>query len=343
MVKIIEDKKFSELTTFKVGGPIKYYAEAKSEEDVKEVADFAKEKNLPIFVIGGGSDILVSDKLFDGVVVHYTGDSVSLEESGEFSLITSEAGKNWDDLVEFAVAKNLGGIECLSGIPGTVGAAPIQNIGAYGQELKDTFVSLRAFEIEKGKFRTFYPEDCDFGYRESIFKNPEYWQKFIITSVSLNLKKNADPQVVYESLINYMKENNVHDVNLRNVRDAVLAVRKSKFEDPKEVGNAGSFFKNPVIEKVQAEKLIKEYPGISCRETKDGRYKCFAGWFIEKAGWKGKTHKNAGVSPRHALVLINPEGKATATEIVELSEKVAKDVEAKFGVTLTPEVQFINF
>lgn len=341
-VKFIKNKKFKDLTTFRVGGGIKYYVEISSKNDIPKVVAYAKENKLPIFIVGGGSDILVSDKLFQGIVVKFIGKKIILKNENGTWLITSEAGAIWDDLVKFAVSKNLGGIECLSGIPGSVGAAPIQNIGAYGQELKETFVDLEAYDIEKEKFVTFDKEMCGFGYRESVFKLFENWQKYIITEITLSLIKDAPPLVLYDSLKNYLLENNIKKTTLQSVRDAVLAVRKSKFEDPKVVGNAGSFFKNPVIEKEHAKYLMENFPGIICRETADGKYKCFAGWLIENAGWKGKTYKNAAVSPRHALVIINPSNKATSKDILELAEKITEDVYKKFKITLTPEVQLIN-
>jgi UDP-N-acetylenolpyruvoylglucosamine reductase len=336
---------FSDLTTLRVGGKIKKYFTVRTKNEIQEALKYAKTNNLPVFVIGGGSDILVSDSDFNGVVVKYTGDEHSLtsrtENSETIIDIKAQGGMNWDRLVEYAVSRNLQGIECLSGIPGTVGAAPIQNIGAYGQELKDTFVSLTAYDIEKEKYVIFTNKDCKFGYRESIFKNKKYWQKYIIVSVTLRLKY-ADPEVGYESLISYITEQGIKDPTLKEVRRAVLKIRSGKFEDPKKVGNAGSFFKNPVLEKSEFEKIIKKHPDLGYFETV-GKYKVFAGWLIDKAGWKGKTYKTAGVSPNHALILINPEGRATASDILELSEKIIADVYDKFDIKLEREVQLINF
>ena len=332
-------KNFRDLTTFRVGGKIKYYQEVKNRKEVIAAVSFAKENNLPVFVLGGGSDILVSDKEFNGVVIKYTGDS--MRRTGD--RVTVEAGAEWDEFVEYTVSQNLQGVECLSGIPGTVGAAPIQNIGAYGQELKDTFVSLTAYDIDKGKFVEFNKDQCKFAYRESIFKREENWQKFIITNVTLRLKKGGKPDVKYESLKEYQKLKNSKTPKLQDVRSAVLAIRAAKFKNPKGVGNAGSFFKNPIIKKLLFEKLIKKYPEIPCRDNGDGTYKCSAGWLIENTGWKGKTYKSAGVSANHALVLINPKGNARASDIIELSEKITADVYKKFGVKLEKEVQLINF
>jgi len=332
-------KTFRELTTFKVGGKIRHYKEVASRDEVVDAVKFAKETKLPVFILGGGSDILASDKDFSGVVIHFTGKKFHIDDS----TVTAEAGMGWDDLVEEVVQKNLQGIECLSGIPGSVGAAPIQNIGAYGQELKDTFVVLTAYDIEKEIFVEFNNKDCLFDYRESCFKEKENWQRFLIIDITLRLNKNTKPLVKYDSLKNYLTEKDISNPTLKEVRDGVRMIRKAKFEDPKDVGNAGSFFKNPIVNKETAEKLILGYPDISCRLQPDGTCKCFAGWFIEKAGWKGKTYKSAGVSPRHALVLINPNGNANAKDIIELSERIINDVDKKFGVKLEREVQLINF
>ena len=297
-------KTFRELTTLRVGGEIKYYKEVKNQAEIVSAVKFAKRNNLPIFVLGGGSDILVSDKDFEGVVIKYAGKSIQYRVSSIEYLVTAEAGLEWDKLVEYAVKNNLQGVECLSGIPGTVGASPIQNIGAYGQELKDTFVVLTAYDIQKEKFVTFKNKDCCFSYRESIFKKKKHWQKFVITDITLKLRKYEDK-----------------DLELQTIRDEILRVRSEKLPDPKEIPNAGSFFKNPIIEgnKISAARLI------------------------EDAGWKGKTYKNTGVSPQHALVIINRNGKATAKEIIELSEKIIADVDKKFGIKLEREVQLINF
>lgn len=337
-IKIITDKKFSDLTTFRVGGPIKYYVEVGNDEEIKAAFQFAKENKIKIFILGGGSDILVSDEPFDGLVLKYIGTEILVD--GE--MVTAEAGAVWDDVVKKAVDENLQGIECLSGIPGSAGAAPVQNIGAYGQEIKDTFEKLEAYDIALGKKVTFTNIDCNFSYRESIFKNKEYWQKYLITKIFLKLKKNGAPSVKYESLKKDLDDND-QEYSLKTVRESVLKIRAGKFENPNVIGNAGSFFKNPIIDKEKALTLMENFPEISCRLQDDGRYKCFAGWMIESAGWKGKTYKTAGVSPRHALILINPTGTAKAQDVHDLSEKIIEDVYKKFGVKLDKEVQFINF
>jgi UDP-N-acetylmuramate dehydrogenase len=297
---------------------------------------YAKQNNLPIFIIGDGSDILVSDKEYNGVVIKYVGQNISFNEDGT---VVSEAGVDWDRLVEESITRCLQGLECLSGIPGTVGASPIQNIGAYGQELANTFVKLTAYDIEKRKFVTFNIVDCKFGYRDSVFKRKDYWQKYIICKVTFKLSKKSSVKANYESLKKYLFSENPTPQEIRN---AVLTARSEKLENPKEVGNAGSFFKNPIIDLSKKEKLEAEYKDISIHPF-ENKFKVSAAWLIEKAGWKGKTYKTAAVSPKHALILINIDGKAKPEDVYELSEKIISDVFDKFGIKLEREVQLINF
>lgn len=333
-MKILEDKSFKDLTTFHIGGNIKYYAEVKNEDEVFEALDFAKSKNLPIFIIGGGSDFLASEKVFEGLVIKYTGSGYSISDD----VITGDGGMVWDDLVKIAVENELAGIECLSGIPGTVGASPIQNIGAYGQEVKDRFLKLEAIDIEERKKVEFTGNDCKFGYRESIFKDKKYWQKYLIINVSFKLKKGGNPGVIYESLKGVIGEN----PTLTDVREAVLKVRAQKLEDPKIFGNAGSFFKNPIIDAAKKEDLEFRFPDVKIFPS-GNLYKVSAAWLIDKAGLKGKEFGGAAVSTKHSLILVNKSGSATADDVFSLSETIIKKVFDKFGVRLEREVQLINF
>lgn len=328
--------KFSDLTTFKLGGQIKKYVEIKNKGDIPEIISGAKKERLSIFIIGGGSDILVSDKEFEGLAIKYVGNTISFGGRGT---VTAEAGVDWDKLVEESVENDLQGIECLSGIPGTVGGAPIQNIGAYGAELSDVFESLEAFDIDKEKFVTFSKEDCKFGYRESVFKQKDHWQKYLICNVTLKLVKNGKPKADYESL---KKRITSSSPTLSEIRNAVLATRAEKLEDPKVVANAGSFFMNPIINSNEKIRLESVFPDIKIFPFGD-KFKASAGWLIEKAGWKGKSFRTAGVSEKHALILINKDGKAKANDVFDLSEKIIEDVYKKFGLKLEREVQFINF
>ncbi len=322
--KIVNGFSFKDLTTLRIGGKIKHFFEVKDKDELVERVRFANENKLPIFTIGGGTDIAVADEDFNGVVIKYIGTSYIFKVDGSEILVTAEAGMLWDDLSKIAVDKNLTGIECLSGIPGSVGAAPIQNIGAYGQELKDTFVNLTAYDIENEKFVKFTNEECKFGYRESIFKQKEYWQKFVIIDITLALKPYSDS-----------------DLELQTIRDEVLRVRGEKLVSPDEVPNAGSFFKNPIIEESKKKELEKEFPEIKSFPFED-KFKLSAGWLIEKSGWKGKSLGPVAVSAKHALVITNPEGRGTFKDIKKLADKIIDDVDKMFGVKLVPEVQYIN-
>lgn len=320
------------MTTFHIGGEIGPYLELKNKGEVTQKVQAAKKTGLRIFILGDGSDILASDTNFGDFVLRYTGNRFKINDN----YITAEAGMKWDDLVKIAVENNLQGLECLSGIPGTVGASPIQNIGAYGVELKDNFVSLEAYNIEDEKFETFDKEKCQFGYRDSIFKQKSHWQKFIIISVTFKLKKNGKPSVNSESL--KIKPNST----LFEVRNVVLETRKIKLEDPKEFGNAGSFFKNPIIDEKQKERLLSDYPDIKIFPFEE-KFKVSAAWLIENARLKGKELGGAAVSSKHALILINKTGKATAKDVYNLSKLVISEVYKKFGIRLEREVQLINF
>lgn len=332
-------KYFKDLTTFKIGGPIKYFREVKNESQIRETSDFARKNGLKIFILGAGSDILVSDADFDGVVIKYTGNSV--QRTGD--RVTAEAGVKWDDLVKLAVENNLQGLECLSGIPGTVGAAPIQNIGAYGQEVKGTLLKLRAFDFSKNKFVEFTNSDCQFGYRESIFKKKQNYQRFLISAVTFKLNQDKEPCVEYESLRNHLAAEGKGYPSLQDVREAIVALRRQRLEDPRKVPNAGSFFKNPIVSTVKADKLKKKYPDMPFFVQGSNKIKLFAAWLVEKAGWKGETLGGVAVSDKNALILINKSGKAKARDVAGLSGKIIKDVKKKFGIVLEPEVQFINF
>ena len=342
-INIKKNIPLSKLTTFRVGGHAKYYAEVKDKKELMDAILFAKDKSLPVFVLGGGSDILLSDEGFKGLVIRYKGKKFSFSEKNGQVLATAGAGLNWDDLVRASVEKNLQGIECLSGIPGSVGAAPIQNIGAYGQELKDVFIELTAYDIKDNKFVNLDKKECEFSYRESIFKKPKNKGRYFITEIKLQMKKGAKPTITYKSLKDFIKEKSIKNPSLNQIRAAVLELRGQKLEDPKVLGNAGSFFKNPIVEKRAVDALLEKYPQMPFYPADGDKYKLFAGWLIDKAGWKGKRVKGAMVSKNNALVLTNPEGRATAKDVRKLSDDIKKDIKAKFGVVLEPEVQFIGF
>ncbi|MFV1917724.1 MAG: UDP-N-acetylmuramate dehydrogenase [Patescibacteria group bacterium] len=345
MAKINIRKKvpLAELTTFKVGGYAKFFTEVQSSKELAAASRFAKKNSLPFFILGGGSDILISDKGFGGLVVRFVGKSIDFIPEKGHVIVTASSGVIWDDLVKESVKKGFQGVECLSGIPGTVGAAPIQNIGAYGQELKDVFVELNAYDFKTGRFLKFNKARCKFDYRESIFKRPSHKGRFFITGITIKLYKEKSRTLTYESLTSYLKKKHISKPSLEQVRNAVLTIRGQKLDDPAVLGNAGSFFKNPIVTKTSLERIQKKYPEVPYYSAGAKKVKLFAGWLIENAGWKGRKHKNAKVSSRNALVITNPKGRATAKEVKELSDKISHDVYKKFKIKLEPEVQFIGF
>jgi UDP-N-acetylmuramate dehydrogenase len=343
MKRIRRNVPLAKKTTFNIGGTAAYYCEADNEKELKDAVRYAKKEKLPIFILGGGSNVLLDDSGFDGMVIRLTGKGIKVEKEGKTTVtLRVSSGEVWDDLVKFAVKKNYQGIESLSGIPGLVGAAPVQNIGAYGQELKDVFTKLRAYDQKMDKMRVFKREDCKFGYRDSTFKNGANKGRYIILSVTLVLNKGKEPEVIYNTLRDYLRKKKIIKPLVSDVRMAVLDLRKKKLEDPKSICNAGSFFKNPIVDTKTFKLLKVKNPDMPFFELKGGKYKLFAGWLIEKAGWKGKKHGNASVSSKNALVLTNTKGKATFSEIHSLSNMIIEDIKEKYSVVLEPEVQVVG-
>lgn len=333
----------AEKTTFKVGGAAEYYCEVDNEEALVKAVSFAKKQKLPIFILGGGSNVLLSDKGIKGLVIKFTGRGIRIVKESDSSVILEvQAGEVWDDLVKYTVKKKLQGVECLSGIPGTVGAAPVQNIGAYGQEMKDVFRKLTAFDRKRDKVVVFFRDDCQFGYRDSIFKKNKHKGRYIIMSVFIVLNKGKKANITYNNLINYLKRKKITNPSIADARTAVLVLRKLKLEDPNNRYNAGSFFKNPIVDTKTFKLLKVRNSNMPFFELKNGKYKLFAGWLIERAGWKGKKYGNASVSKKNALVIVNPEGKASSEEINQLSNKIIEDIKMKYGVELQPEVQVVG-
>jgi UDP-N-acetylmuramate dehydrogenase len=291
----------------------------------------------PLLIMGSGSNILFTSD-FEGTIVLTGLKGIKIEEESEESVIISAgAGVIWDTLVEWSVLKGFGGLENLSLIPGLVGAVPVQNIGAYGIEAKDTMVKVKTISTHDGSIRYFTNEECKFGYRSSIFKNSEKGN-YLITRVYFKLKINPVADLSYGTLKDEVMK--LGEPTLKNLREAVMNIRRSKLPDPAVIGNAGSFFKNPVVENHKAEELKKKYPGLPCYNDNHGSVKLTAGWLIDQCGWKGKRIGDAGVHEKQALVLVN-HGKATGKEIFELSEKIRISVLQKFTVSLEREVEII--
>jgi UDP-N-acetylmuramate dehydrogenase len=294
----------------------------------------------PYFILGGGSNILFTSD-FKGTILYSELDGINIEESGEKDenvVVSAGAGVTWDDFVEWVVNKGFGGAENLSLIPGKAGATPIQNIGAYGVEVRDLILKVRTVSLEDGSIRIFSNKECEFGYRSSIFKN-DLKGKYMVTRVFYNLSLNPRVNLSYGSLKSEVER--LGGENLRNVRQGVINIRKSKLPDPEIIGNAGSFFKNSVVSDSFAKNLTKDYPEMPFFSDKEGFVKLASGWLIDQCGWKGKIIGNVGVHDKQALVLIN-FGKATGKEIYALSEEIKDSVKERFGVILEREVEVVG-
>jgi UDP-N-acetylmuramate dehydrogenase len=310
------------------------FIEINSISELKKIV--ASEKN--IFLLGGGSNMLLT-KPIDKLVIHLNLKGILVKDmEKEFVFVTAEAGENWHEFVLWCITQNYGGLENLSLIPGNVGTSPIQNIGAYGVEIKDTFHQLEALEIATGEIKTFTKEACNFGYRNSVFKN-ELKGKYIITNVTFKLTKtNHKTNTSYGAIKTYLQ--NIPKPTIKDISNAVIAIRQSKLPDPKEIGNSGSFFKNPVVDKELFLKLEKNHPNIPHYIVSKNEIKIPAGWLIEQAGFKGKRFGDAGVHEKQALVLVN-YGNASGEEIFNLAKKIQQTVKNLFHINLDMEVNII--
>lgn len=307
---------------------------------IAELRDLLKEREEDqLLFLGGGSNILFT-KDFNGFVLHNELKGIRvIQETETDVLVQSGAGEVWHEFVLYCVENNFGGIENLSLIPGSVGASPMQNIGAYGVEIKDVFVSLEALHIESGELHTFDNSSCEFGYRESVFKR-KLKNQYVITSVSFKLTKKHTINSSYGAIESELIAKGITDPTIKDISEAVIAIRSSKLPNPAEIGNAGSFFKNPVVELGILENIQKTYENVPNYPASNGNVKLAAGWLIEQAGWKGKTYENYGVHKLQALVLVN-YSNATGSEIFDLSTKIIEDVKQKFGVSLEREVNIL--
>lgn len=322
--------------TFGVDVTASWLVEVKSTEQLNTISTLKEFKDLPKLILGGGSNVLFT-KNFEGVIVLNRIPGISIvEDRGNTVLVKAGSGVVWHQLVEWCIEQDLQGIENLSLIPGRCGAAPIQNIGAYGVELKESFFQLTAMELESGNNRTFTAAECRFGYRESVFKH-EWKGKLLITDITLELKRHSSLNLSYGAIEQELKQMGVTRPGVREVSTAVCNIRRSKLPDPSVLGNAGSFFKNPEIGLDQFEQLKRKYSSIVAFPLDNGRYKLAAGWLIEQCGWKGKRVGETGSHKDQALVLVN-YGKATGNEILDLAQSIIQSVENRFGVTIQPEV-----
>ncbi len=332
---IKKDFSIKGLNTFGIDVKVRRYAECETEAELREI--LRESRGAEVFVLGGGSNVLFL-RDFEGYVVRPMMRGIEIEsDEGEDVTVRVGAGETWDDMVKWSVERGLHGAENLSGIPGNVGASPVQNIGAYGAEAKDVIKEVEGIMIETGERFRLSAEECKFGYRDSVFKR-EMKGKVVITYVTYTLTHTAHFRLDYGALRAVLGN---EEPTGEAIRKAVIEIRDSKLPDPRKMGNAGSFFKNPEVEKETAEALKKRYADMPTYPTATGKVKIAAGWMIDKAGWKGKTLGRAAVHDRQALVLVN-RGGATGAEIVELCRAVQKDVKEMFGVEISPEVNFVG-
>jgi UDP-N-acetylmuramate dehydrogenase len=323
--------------TFGISVKANYFAAFQDVSSLGALLHDNSEKNITI--LGGGSNVLFT-KNYDGLILRneIKGTEIVKEEDN-FVYVKSGAGENWHEFVLYCIDNNLGGIENLSLIPGSVGASPMQNIGAYGVEIKDVFYELEAFNIETGEVETFSHPECEFGYRESVFKKA-LKGKYVITSVTFRLTKNHKLNTSYGAINSELEAKGIKNPTIKEVSDSVIAIRQSKLPDPKQIGNAGSFFKNPVVDKNILAKIQEKYPEVPSYPIDDNHVKLPAGWLIDTAGWKGKRIADYGVHSKQALVLVN-YNDATGMEIYALSQEILDDIQNKFGVLLEREVNIV--
>jgi len=318
----------------------RYFVEVNDIRDLQALIQSGALQQHKVLILSGGNNVLFQDDVFDGLVVFINTKGIEiLNEDENEVVVRAQAGEDWPDFVRFCVGKGWYGVENLAYIPGKVGAAPVQNIGAYGMELKDGFLQCEALDLTTGETKVFTKEECRFGYRESIFKG-ELKGRYVITSVEFLLKKDASLHLEYGNIKAYLEQNGIENPTLQQLHDAICAIRDSKLPDVKQIGSAGSFFKNPVIDRAQFEALQKEHPDMPHYDEPDGRVKVPAGWLIEKAGWKGWRNEHVGVYNKQALVLVH-YGGGKGSDIVELAHKIQDSVEKKFGIRISPEVNFV--
>lgn len=322
-------------TTFRIGGPARWFAETASEEDILEAVQFARSRDLPLFILGGGSNLLVSDECFPGLVLHIA--SKGIEQQG--SVFHVAAGEEWDGFVSHAVAKNYAGIECLAGIPGTVGGTPVQNVGAYGQEVAETIVAARVLNLATQRFEELAPQQCGFAYRSSIF-NSTARERYIVTRVDYKLTPNGNPRIAYVDLKKYFGE--ASSPTLTEVSTTVREIRRGKgmliVAEDLDCRSAGSFFKNPIISGEHFARIAAQHGGeVPNYPASNGTVKLPAAWLLDQAGFhKGYVLGPAGISSRHTLALIN-RGDARAADILALRDRIIAEVEKRFEIRLEPE------
>jgi len=337
-MQILNNVSLKPYNTFGVDSRAAFFASVHSHEQIHDLIQFAKVNGLQVLFMGGGSNLLFT-RNYEGLVLNIVMKGISFEAAGSVQFkVTARAGENWSSFVEYCIGQAWGGLENLSLIPGSVGAAPIQNIGAYGVEIKDVIHGLTAIDLVSFSERQFSPEECKFGYRDSIFKQ-ELKSRYVIVSVTFLLSTQAELNLSYPALDKEIKLSGI-EPDIRSVADAVIRIRRSKIPDPGTLGNAGSFFKNPLISEGYLSKLLADWPDMPWFKQNSGLVKIPAAWLIEKCNWKGKRFGDAGVHVYQPLVLVN-FGTATGAQIKDLAERIRDSVYGHFGILLEPEVIII--
>lgn len=322
--------------TMKLGGPARFMADIHTPQALAEIYKNSTAQNLPVAILGGGSNTIVKDEGWNGIVLRMRIPGIEMiADDLHSSTFKVGAGVVWDDFVKHTVDLRLTGIEAMSGIPGTVGAAPVQNVGAYGQDVSGAMISLEAYDTLSDEFATLEAADCQFSYRNSIFRDTEKG-RFVITSATFQLSKNLPAPPFYEALQKYLDDNSISVYTHQVIRDAVLAIRAEKLPDPSVKPNTGSFFKNAIIEQWRLPDLQKDYPDLPFYDMGDGHYKIPSGWLIDQAGFKGQLISGIRVHDKNALVLIN-ESATSYADLDEARETIATEIRAKFQISLEQE------
>ena len=340
-MRIEENIPLKELNTFRTGGCARYFARVSNISELKEALQFSKEKNLPFFVLGRGANLLISDQGYDGLVIKMEIKGVEFQEQKNgMTRVIGGAGEDWDNFVAQTVEKALVGLENLSLIPSSVGAAPVQNIGAYGREAKDTVAWAETFNSETNEVKIFSPEDCAFGYRESFFKTA-MGKQYIVTRVAFDLEKNGALKTEYRDVKEYFLQHHISEPNVTDVRNAIVEIRTYKLPDIRKDFTAGSYFKNLVLPHEIADEIIKKYPDIAVYPAEGGKKKLATAWILDHiCGFRGVQKGNVGTYKNQALVVVN-NGNATTNEILDFAKMISTNVKEKIGVELEAEVQVI--
>lgn len=340
MLEIYENVDIKDYCTLRVGGQFHYFIELSDKSELPKVYKFAREKNLSVFILGGGSNMVFPDGVLDKVVlkINFSGFEV-INDTENYTDIKIGAGENWDSIVERAVGMNLSGIEAMSAIPGTAGATPVQNVGAYGQEIKDTLLEVEVFDVESESIKTLSNSDCNFTYRNSIFKG-EARGKYVITSIVLRLPKTRPNIPNYPGVKKYFLENNINNPTIEKIREAIIDIRSDKLPDPKVIPSVGSFFKNTIVPKEVADDLKYRYPTMVVFPVNEKETKVPSGFLIEHAGLKGKSFGTISSYSHNAMVLVN-NGGATRSDVEKVRDEITQIIFDKFGIKLETEPEFV--